>query len=582
MQFHRSSSKGRQASAAESSWAQADELGQYEFNTPAHQQHSSLGDIGLHQMWLPRIPQRDGRADERAYQPKWRSNEMTRQESDSDYPESSYLSSRSNSSQSQASSANSHQFVPSIPYHQERNGHSNINAVNYANTDQHKPSLRVKSAFRQELAPEESSERQKPISYGMKADQRRHSVTSNASTSVSINSHSSVSSNHSRLTSKFPVPRLVCSGTKASSTGNEGRWSTKLLLSRPEAASVRADVAAHIAQQDARERKARWTKAKWLLLLSVAAMFSYGLAGLLLGLLTWFRTWSTADVLIVAENEILIYITLASAMCIVTALVGLVGTMLNSRPILAVYNLLLWPTLAAILVIGYTSYRKQALNLDRKLNQAWSQFFNDAARLRLQNTLHCCGYYSPLHQATFSKRCYPRTALPGCKGKLFRFEKDMLHQIAMATFAIVPVHLFNIFIALLCSNHVNRTFGKGLMPRQYRLSIMDVRENAILALRALPTKPEEVKTAVTRADVGKNTDRQKGMDALSGSDAGKSISTGIRMVPHQQEWARLRHHGGVGGGAAAGQRRSPPSSSPAESLRTLPRYNGNLKGLGLF
>lgn len=74
-------------------------------------------------------------------------------------------------------------------------------------------------------------------------------------------------------------------------------------------------------------------------------------------------------------------------MCLVTALVGLVGTMLNSRPILAIYNLLLWPTLAAILVVGYTSYRKQALNLDRKLNQAWSQFFDDAARLRLQNSV---------------------------------------------------------------------------------------------------------------------------------------------------------------------------------------------------
>lgn len=74
-------------------------------------------------------------------------------------------------------------------------------------------------------------------------------------------------------------------------------------------------------------------------------------------------------------------------MCLVTALVGLVGTMLNSRPILAIYCLLLWPSLAAILVIGYTTYRKQALNLDRKLNQAWSQFFDDAARLRLQNSV---------------------------------------------------------------------------------------------------------------------------------------------------------------------------------------------------
>lgn len=80
-------------------------------------------------------------------------------------------------------------------------------------------------------------------------------------------------------------------------------------------------------------------------------------------------------------------VTLASGMCVVTALVGLVGTMLNSRPILAIYNLLLWPSLVAIMVVGYTSYRKQALNLDRKLNQAWSQFFDDAARLRLQNSV---------------------------------------------------------------------------------------------------------------------------------------------------------------------------------------------------
>jgi hypothetical protein len=74
-------------------------------------------------------------------------------------------------------------------------------------------------------------------------------------------------------------------------------------------------------------------------------------------------------------------------MCLVTSLLGLTGTMLNSRPILAFYNLLLWPTMIAILVVGYHSYRKQALNLDRKLNQAWSQFLDDAGRLRVQNNV---------------------------------------------------------------------------------------------------------------------------------------------------------------------------------------------------
>lgn len=83
-------------------------------------------------------------------------------------------------------------------------------------------------------------------------------------------------------------------------------------------------------------------------------------------------------------------------MCLITALLGLTGTMLNSRPILAFYTLLLWPTLAAILIVGYSSYKKQALSLDRKLNQAWSQFFNDAARLRIQNNVRILRERNPI------------------------------------------------------------------------------------------------------------------------------------------------------------------------------------------
>ena len=51
--------------------------------------------------------------------------------------------------------------------------------------------------------------------------------------------------------------------------------------------------------------------------------------------------------------------------------------MLNNRPILAFYNLLLWPALLSICLIGYTSYKREAMKLDRKLNQAWSQFYTD-------------------------------------------------------------------------------------------------------------------------------------------------------------------------------------------------------------
>jgi hypothetical protein len=41
----------------------------------------------------------------------------------------------------------------------------------------------------------------------------------------------------------------------------------------------------------------------------------------------------------------------------------------------------------------------------------------------------------------------------------------------VAAFLLVPVHIFCIVAALLCSNHVTYRFGKGMMPKAYRLSL---------------------------------------------------------------------------------------------------------------
>ena len=45
-------------------------------------------------------------------------------------------------------------------------------------------------------------------------------------------------------------------------------------------------------------------------------------------------------------------------------------------------------------------------------------------------------------------------------------------------FSLVPLHLINILVALLCANHVTRTFGKGITPKRYRLSSEDVKADA--------------------------------------------------------------------------------------------------------
>lgn len=203
----------------------------------------------------------------------------------------------------------------------------------------------------------------------------------------------------------------------------------------------------------------------------------------------------------VADYDVLVLITLASSLVLLTFATGITGTLLNSRPILAVYALLLWPALISILAVGYVSYKRSAFALDRKLNLAWSQWYTPLGRLVIQDTLHCCGYSSPLHQATASSRCYARSPLPGCKGKLLRFEKVNLQQVWTAAFSVVPLHILNIVVSLLCANHVTKTFGKGIMPRRYRLKGADVQADAEKILGALRRMGPVVRPTLARAPV---------------------------------------------------------------------------------
>lgn len=200
----------------------------------------------------------------------------------------------------------------------------------------------------------------------------------------------------------------------------------------------------------------------------------------------------------VADNDILMLLTLASAILLLTFLVGISGTLLNSRPLLATYALLLWPAFLSMLAIGYTSYRRYAFALDRKLSLAWSEYYTDLGRLIIQETLHCCGFYTALHEAAPSTQCYARSPLPGCKGKLLRFERWNLARIWVAVFSLVPLHIVNIVVALLCANHVTRTFGKGLMPKRYRLNGADIRADAEKILGSVRIQPV-VRPGVTRA-----------------------------------------------------------------------------------
>ncbi|KAF8334680.1 uncharacterized protein EI90DRAFT_2914938, partial [Cantharellus anzutake] len=225
-------------------------------------------------------------------------------------------------------------------------------------------------------------------------------------------------------------------------------------------------------------RIGKWTPYKWALVVSISVMFVISMGGILASLAIWLRTFLLADVILVINWDLVLYSTVASGCILITSLVGITGAILNSRPFLTFYNILLWPCLISLTTVGYTSYKRRAFNLLGKINQGWSRQWGDYGRLVIQNSLHCCGLYNPLHLAIFSKTCYPRSTLPACRPKLSRFQISVLNMFTRAAFSVTGIILLSIVVAVICSNHVNRLFGKGLMPFQYRLRMGDVRANA--------------------------------------------------------------------------------------------------------
>ncbi|KAJ6473128.1 hypothetical protein C8R45DRAFT_835359 [Mycena sanguinolenta] len=220
----------------------------------------------------------------------------------------------------------------------------------------------------------------------------------------------------------------------------------------------------------AKGRKAKWNKFKWVLVCSNTIYTLFSLSALSFMLTVWFNVWEHADVLRTGNHTELILTTVAASMALLTAVIGWAGIVLNNRGFLAVYTFFLWIAFALLVIPGYITYKKFAFNLEGKINKQWSEALGGGGRLRIQNQLDCCGYFSPYVEATISSTCYSRSLLPGCKQGYLKYESVLLHRWFIAVFGCVPLTLGAIIAGLLCSNHVTYRFGKGMMPKAYRLS----------------------------------------------------------------------------------------------------------------
>ncbi|CAL1693816.1 unnamed protein product [Somion occarium] len=215
----------------------------------------------------------------------------------------------------------------------------------------------------------------------------------------------------------------------------------------------------------------RWNRFKWTLVAANIVLSIYSLAGLIACLLIWFNVWTHADIVRVGNRTELIISTIAASLGILTSLIGWSGIMLNNRSFLAIYCFLLWICFALLVTPGYIAYKKKTFNLEGKINAQWSRSLGAEGRLRIQNQLRCCGYFNPFVEATASQTCYARSVLPGCKGPYIKFERHVLQTWYTVIFSLVPAHLIIMVVGLLCSNHVTYRFGKGMMPKAYRLNL---------------------------------------------------------------------------------------------------------------
>lgn len=205
----------------------------------------------------------------------------------------------------------------------------------------------------------------------------------------------------------------------------------------------------------------RWTKSKWILLFSALLLLGYSCATLAVALRYMLDQVELSAVVMEFHSNIVYLSMAASIMGIVCALMGLIGIFLENRTWLSWYTLLLWPTFALYVSVGYISFRRAKNHLRAHLKDDWIHSYTREQRLIVQRNLKCCGYQDPTYFGEYDLRCFPMINLPGCQHKYNLYERNLLSDCWTAAFSIAAVQLFVMLCALLCSNHVDGMLRSG-------------------------------------------------------------------------------------------------------------------------
>ncbi|KAK7449217.1 hypothetical protein VKT23_013362 [Stygiomarasmius scandens] len=282
-------------------------------------------------------------------------------------------------------------------------------------------------------------------------------------------------------------------------------------------------------------RKMKWNKFKVVLFITNTLLALSSLSTLILLLLTYFSLLPRSPILLTGNVAELSLSTLFACTGLLTSLIGYTGILLNNRSFLAVYTFLTWITFAFLVIPGYVAYHRRTFNLEGKVNAEWSRDLGTDGRRVIQDQLGCCGYFSPFIEATVTQTCYARSVLPGCKLAYLKFQRSTLQRFYIASFTLVPIQLAVVIAGLLCSNHVTYRFGKGMMPKAYRLeedSVKVIVERYLEGLKELygENVVEDIRRRSTMAPMAGNEGDGTSSDTF-GERAMDTVGSGNSLGP---------------------------------------------------
>ncbi|KAG0308174.1 hypothetical protein BGZ98_008764 [Dissophora globulifera] len=184
---------------------------------------------------------------------------------------------------------------------------------------------------------------------------------------------------------------------------------------------------------------------------------------------SWTKSHLDSGIMMIANRNLLYLMMAAAPFGIFVAIIGYVGILSQSRKVLAIYSVLLWPLFGLITSIGYIGFRRNHVTLYQKLKFSWINEYTRDDRLIIQNALSCCGYRSLGDYPSYDLHCFPRAPLPSCESVFLQFQQDLLSNTSSVAFIVLPVQLLVMIAALLCSNHIDRLYRTAhpITPKIY-------------------------------------------------------------------------------------------------------------------